>query len=428
MCENCNCGNVTTINTKFDVIVIGGGPAGMSAAIAAAKEGTKVALVERDFRLGGILNQCIHNGFGLHYFKVELTGPEYAKRFKDLVNAEENITVLLNTIVSDIDTDRKTIKVMNENGVQTLQGKSIVLAMGCRERTAGAIMQGGYRPSGVFPAGQAQKFVNIEGKKVGKKVVILGSGDIGLIMARRMTFEGAEVKMVCELMPYSSGLKRNIVQCLDDFNIPLKFSTTITKVEGKERIEGVWIAKVDENLRAIAGTEEFVECDTLLLSVGLIPENDLIFGKGIEMNRVTSGAICDEFRRTNKEGIFSCGNVLHVHDLADNASIEAQTAGKSAAIYAKTGALPTCEVSVSCDGRLVRYAVPNRISLEGEKVTVYMRVGNVYKDKYLEVRSGDEVIMKKNAMIFAPGEMESISIDRAKIKGDIYITLVDKEA
>ncbi|MEG2116767.1 MAG: FAD-dependent oxidoreductase [Clostridia bacterium] len=415
------------VSQSFDVLVIGGGPAGMSSAIAAAKGGAKVAIIEREYRLGGILNQCIHNGFGLHYFKVELTGPEYANKFSKLVDEEKNITVFLNTIVTDIDVDKKTLKVMNESGILTLNGKAIVLAMGCRERTAGAIMQGGYRPSGVFPAGQAQKFVNIEGKKVGEKVVILGSGDIGLIMARRMTFEGAEVKMVCELMPYSGGLKRNIVQCLDDFNIPLKFSTTITKVEGKNRVTGVWIAKVDEKSRPIPGTEEFVECDTLLLSVGLIPENDLITNKGIAINNVTSGAIADEFRRTSKDGIFSCGNVLHVHDLADNASIEAQTAGEAAARYALINDLPTCDVNVSCDGKTVRYVVPNKISKVGDKVTLYMRVGNVYKDKRLEVTSGGEVIFKKNAMIFAPGEMESVVLDKSKLKGDVFVSLVDKE-
>ncbi len=414
------------MNEKFDVLVIGGGPAGMSAAIAAHDEGANVAIIERDYRLGGILNQCIHNGFGLHYFGEELTGPEYAVRFKKLVE-ERNIPLFLNTIVLDIDTEKKTLRCMNETGAFYLSAKSIVLAMGCRERTAGSIMQCGYRPAGVFPAGCAQKLVNVKGQKVGNEVVILGSGDIGLIMARRMTFEGAKVKMVCELMPYSSGLKRNIVQCLDDFGIPLKFSTTIIKVEGKERVEGVWIAKVGSDLKPIAGTEEYVPCDTVLLSVGLVPENDLISGKNIEMNPVTNGAYADEFRRTSVDGIFSCGNVLHVHDLADNASIEAKTAGISAARYAKGEALKKADVKVTCDGKAVRYVVPKAVTTGEGKVNLFLRVGNVYKDKRLEVTSGGEAIFKKNALIFTPGEMETITLDKSKIKGDVFVTLVDKE-
>ncbi len=411
---------------KFDVVVIGGGPAGMAAAVSAAKSGATVAILERENKLGGILNQCIHNGFGLHYFGQELTGPEYAVKFISLIGKEQNITKFLSTIVTDINPQEKTIKAMNASGVFTIKAKAIVLAMGCRERTAGGIMQCGYRPSGVFAAGCAQKLVNIKGKKVGSKVVILGSGDIGLIMARRMTFEGAKVQMVCELMPYSSGLKRNIVQCLNDFDIPLRYSTTITKVLGKNRVEGVEIASVDENLNPIEGTKEIIECDTLLLSVGLIPENDLIFDKGIIMDGVTSGAVADENRMTNIAGIFSAGNVLHVHDLADNASIEAMTAGECAARFARGETLEKCDINISCDGKFVRYAVPRTISKADGKAKIFLRVGNEYKNKKLVAKCGEEVIFSKSALVFAPGEMETITIDKSKITSDVFVTLEDK--
>ncbi len=406
---------------KYDVAIIGGGPAGMAAALEAFKKGAKVLMIERDVRLGGILNQCIHAGFGLHYFGEELTGPEYANRFAILVK-EKKIDVMLNSMVLSISED-KTLKVLSPEGYITVSAKAVVLAMGCRERTAGAITLPGTRPAGVYTAGMAQKLCNIEGYLVGKKVVILGSGDIGLIMARRMTLEGADVKLVLELMPYSSGLKRNIVQCLNDFNIPLKYSHTITRLVGSPRLTGLYYAPVDENRRPIMEKEEYIECDTLLLSVGLIPENDLLGGLDVEMSPITSGAVVDEHRMTSLEGLFSCGNVLHVHDLVDNVSHEAETAGASAADYAfgKLDLTPTVKVS-GADG--VRYALPQRIHKgdDGE-VQIFLRVGDVYKNKRLVVECDGKEIYSRKTMILSPGEMENVKVKRADLNGDVVVRL-----
>ena len=393
---------------KKDVVVIGGGPAGMAAAVAAYDAGaTDVLILERESALGGILKQCIHNGFGLHNFGEELTGPEYAKRYKDEVE-KRNIPYMTDTTVLSVSEDKKIAALNSEKGVVEIDAKSIILCMGCRERPRGALSISGSRPAGVFTAGAAQKFVNIKGYLPGREVVILGSGDIGLIMARRMTLEGAHVKAVCELMPYSGGLARNIEQCLNDFNIPLKLSHTVVKVHGEKRVTGVTIAKVDEKRCPIKETEEFIPCDTLLLSVGLIPENELTLSAGIRLDNVTNGAFVDQRRETEIEGIFAAGNVLHVHDLADFASKEAETAGKAASEYVKSGLKKTCDILVKTDGK-VRYTVPQRITDRAE-VKMYFRVSDVYKNVTFNIKDGDEVIFSKKAIGAAPGEMEEITL------------------
>lgn len=404
----------------YDVVIIGGGPAGMAAAVEAKNNGSSVLILERDNRLGGILNQCIHNGFGLHYFKEELTGPEYASRFVKLVQ-DSGVDVYTEAMVLSVTADKKVTAVCPDAGLFTVQAKAVVLAMGCRERTAGAIQLLGTRPAGVYTAGMAQRLSNVEGYMVGKKVVILGSGDIGLIMARRMTFEGAKVLQVLEVMPFSSGLKRNIVQCLDDFGIPLKYSHTVTRLVGKERLEGLYYAQVDDKMQPIRETEQFVECDTLLLSVGLIPENDLVADM-LEMSTVTSGAVVDEYRQTSIEGIFSCGNVLHVHDLVDNVSAEGAIAGKSASEYAKGNLRKGEKFSVSAEN-VVRYALPNYVYSGEGQVTLYFRVGAVCKNATLEVVSGGKSVFRKKFMILAPGEMGSVVLDKALLTGDIVLRL-----
>lgn len=399
------------------LIIIGGGPAGLSAAVSAFDAGLSaedILIFERDHEPGGILNQCIHAGFGLHRFGEELTGPEYAGRYIEMVR-ERGIPVLTDAMVLEITDDKKVTFVSPSVGYASYSADAVILTMGCRERTRGALMIPGSRPAGVFTAGCAQRFINIEGYMPGKRVVILGSGDIGLIMARRMTLEGAKVKCVCEIMPYSGGLRRNIVQCLDDFGIPLKLSHTVVQIHGKERVEGVTIAAVDEanGRKPIPGTEEYIECDTLLLSVGLIPENELTRGAGIPLDRVTGGASVDQFRETECAGIYSCGNVLHVHDLVDYVSEEAAIAGRSAAQYVsgqKKAVLGTVKITAG-DG--VRYTVPERFTVTegGEKAKIYFRVTDVIKNVYLIAEDSlGNVLAKKAKSAVAPGEMEFLEI------------------
>lgn len=400
-----------------DIAIIGGGPAGLAAAVAARESGVQnILIIERDNELGGILNQCIHNGFGLHTFKEELTGPEYAGRYIEKVK-EMEIPYLLHTIVIDIAAD-KIITVMNkEQGMFQIKAKAVILAMGCRERSRGALNIPGYRPAGIYSAGTAQRYVNMEGRMLGKKVVILGSGDIGLIMARRMTLEGAEVKVVAELMPYSGGLKRNIVQCLDDFGIPLKLSHTVVDIDGKDRVKGVTLAKVDEKNKPIPGTEEYIPCDTLLLSCGLIPENELSRGLGLDMEGVTNGPVVNESLETSMEGIFACGNVLHVHDLVDFVSQEAAMAGKNAVRYIKGETDKDAKRIdiIPTDG--VRYTVPKYIRPENmeDTLTVRFRVGGVYKNVYVSTYFDEECVMRRKRPVVAPGEMEEIKLSKEKL-------------
>ena len=399
---------------EYELVIIGGGPAGLAAAVAAHKAGvTDILILERDNELGGILNQCIHNGFGLHTFKEELTGPEYADRF--IQQAKElSIPYKLNTMVLDLAPD-KTVTAMNrEDGLFQIKPKAVVLAMGCRERPRGALNIPGFRPAGIYTAGTAQRLVNMEGYLPGRKCVILGSGDIGLIMARRMTLEGAEVKVVAELMPYSGGLKRNIVQCLDDYGIPLKLSHTVVDIKGRERVEAIVIAEVDEKLRPIPGTEIEYECDTLLLSCGLLPENELSRAAGVDINPLTNGPRVNEQLETNVPGVFAAGNVLHVHDLVDFVSEEAGAAGRHAAAYIQGAAeVGGKELPIKTEGG-VRYTVPVKIrpeALDPEgKVTIRFRVGAVYQNKRIVIYAGDKQIFTKKRNVLAPGEMETVNL------------------
>ena len=410
---------------KYNVVVVGGGPAGLGAAVEAKRNGAKdVLIIERDRELGGILNQCIHNGFGLHEFKEELTGPEYAHKFIEMVK-QENIEYMLDTMVLNISED-KTIEALGEDGIINIKADAIVLAMGCRERTRGAIDIPGYRPAGVYNAGAAQRLSNMEGYMVGKEIVIYGSGDIGLIMARRMTLEGAKVKAVVEINPHSSGLTRNIVQCLDDFDIPLMLSTGISHIDGKERVKGVTISKLDENRRPIKGTEEYISCDTLLLSVGLIPENELSVEAGVVLDNKTSGPIVNNSMSTNVDGVFACGNVVHVHDLVDFVTKESKIAGKNAALYCLNKLNKNKEVNTVADNGII-YIVPQNIDVSSdEDVNLFMRVREICKNKKLVVRSNDEIILEKKRPHMIPSEMENIKISKdlfKDIKGNIIVSV-----
>lgn len=405
-----------------EVVIIGGGAAGLAAAIACYDAGLRdILIIERSDTLGGILNQCIHNGFGLHTFKEELTGPEYASRFIKEVEKRE-IKALTSSMVIDLEPHRVTY-VNSTEGVNTIETKAIILAMGCRERPRGALNIPGFRPAGIFSAGTAQRLMNIEGYLVGKRVVILGSGDIGLIMARRMTLEGAKVLAVAELMPYSGGLKRNIVQCLDDFNIPLLLSHTVVNIEGKERVEAVTIAKVDSSRKPIKGTEKRFECDTLLLSVGLLPENELSKKAGLTLSPVTGGPIVDNSFSAG-DGIFACGNVLHVHDLVDYVSEEAALAGSQAAKYVKEGFKEKEYIKVST-GFGVRYTVPQYIQKGCEDVMLRFRVTDIFKGSSIVISSKGNVIKKIKRQVMSPGEMESVKLN-FKADEDILVEVVNE--
>ncbi len=405
---------------RKEMVIIGGGPAGLAAAVSAREHGINdILILERDAQLGGILNQCIHNGFGLHKFREELTGPEYAFKYSEQVE-QLGIEYMLHTMVISLDKNKHIVAMSSEHGLIEIDANAIILAMGCRERPRGALNIPGCRPAGIYSAGTAQYFVNIEGELPGKEVVILGSGDIGLIMARRMTFEGAHVQAVVELMSYSGGLKRNIVQCLDDYNIPLMLSHTITNIHGKDRVEGVTIAQVDEALQPIKETEQYISCDTILFSVGLLPENELSEKAGVLIDNITGGPVVNSHFETGIPGVFACGNVLHVHDLVDYVSQEAERAGEMASKYLKnTGVQTIDEVKIEVQSG-IRYSVPQKISKDEKgPLSVKFRVNQIYKDVWVYVYADQKLILKKKKKIMAPGEMEEVII-KAELMESCY--------
>lgn len=414
---------------KRQLVIIGGGPAGLAAAVAAYDSGIKdVLIIERENRLGGILLQCIHNGFGLHRFGESLTGPEYAHRFIEEVE-KRNIEYYTGTTVLNISDKKEITLISAKTGVITVKATAVILAMGCRERSCGALNIAGSRPAGIYSAGTAQKYINVKGYMIGKRVVILGSGDIGLIMARRLTLEGAKVLAVCEIMPFSSGLKRNIEQCLNDFDIPLYLNHTVTEIRGKDRVTGVTVSRVDGNKKPIAGTEMNFDCDTVLFSVGLIPENELSKGAGVELSLKTKGAVVDENRQTSIDGVFACGNVLHVHDLVDYVSEEAEIAGKSAADYVLNKVKSVKKRNVIC-GENVGYVVPQKISSGVGDVKLFFRVKDVIKGGKAVITSGGAEIFLQKKPIFTPGEMQTVTLKKdvsEKLSGDIELKVVSEK-